>query len=80
MVGPLKKRSHLDERCLYKNCKNGKWKFNLANLKQWFEIAIILLFFSSWKNTTKKIQITIPDSCSFRAKVNLEAINASSNL
>jgi hypothetical protein len=36
--------------------------------------------FSFMKNTTNKSQITIPDSCSIWAKMNLEVINASNNL
>jgi hypothetical protein len=52
----------------------------LVDLEQWLEILAVLLYFPLQKNTTKKSQITIPNSCSSQAKVNLEAINASNNL
>jgi hypothetical protein len=64
---------------LYENCWKGKWKCNLADREQWLEIANILLSFPSWKNTTNKSQMTIPDNCSSQSKVNLEAANASNN-
>ncbi len=75
----LGKGSNSDEH-LYEDYWNGKWKCNLADPKQWFEIVPILFSFPSWKNTTNKSQITILDSCSSRMKVNLEATNATSNL
>jgi hypothetical protein len=45
-----------------------------------WQIVHVLFPFPSWKNLTNKSQITIIDNCSSRTKVNLEAINASSNL
>jgi hypothetical protein len=42
--------------------------------------SIFLISFLVQKNTTNKSQIGIPKSFAYRAKVNLEAINASSNL
>ncbi len=76
----VKKRSNSYERCLYEDCWNGKWKCNLENLEQWFEIVAVLFSFPSQKNMINNNQITFLDSCYFRTKVNLEVINASNNL
>jgi hypothetical protein len=71
---------NLDEQHLYEDCWNGMWKCNLANPKQWLHISTILLSFSIQKNTTNKSQITIPTTYASRAKINLNATNASTNL
>jgi hypothetical protein len=76
----VKKGSNSNEQHLYEDCWNGKWKCNLVDPEQWFKIALVLLSFLSRKNMTKKNQITIPKSCSFQAKVNMEVVNASNNL
>jgi hypothetical protein len=49
----MKKRSKLDERHLYENCWNGKWKCNLTYRKQWLDISTIFFLFPF-----KKIQQT----------------------
>jgi hypothetical protein len=59
---------------------NGKWKCNLAYLKQWLNISTIFFSFPTWKNTTNKCQISIPTTYASKAKVNLDAANASNNL
>ncbi len=41
---PIKKRSNLDERHPYEDYWNGKWKCNLANSEQWFNISTIFFF------------------------------------
>ncbi len=56
----MKKCSNLDEQHLYEDCWNGKWKCNLADLKQWFNISIVFFSFLVLKNITKKSQINIP--------------------
>jgi hypothetical protein len=61
----VKKRSNLDERHLYGDCWNGKWKCNLTYPKQWLEISIAIFSFPTQKNTTHISQIIIPHSCSF---------------
>jgi len=77
---PMKKGSKLDERHLYENCWNGKWKCNWVDLEQWLEISAILFSFPIQKNTTNKSQISIPIVYASRAKINFDAINASNNL
>ncbi len=42
---PMKKRSNLDERHMYKNCWNGKWKCNLVDPEQWLDISTIFSSF-----------------------------------
>jgi hypothetical protein len=42
---PMKKRSNLDERHLYEDCWNGKWKCNLGDLEQWLDISAIFFSF-----------------------------------
>jgi hypothetical protein len=59
---------------------NGKWKCNLANLKQWLNISTILFSFPTWKNTTNKCQISIPTTYVNRTKINLDFDNALNNL
>ncbi len=59
---------------------NGKRKCNLAHPEQWLNISTIFFFFPTWKNTTNKCQISIPTTYASRAKVNLDATNASNNL
>jgi hypothetical protein len=76
----MKKGSNLDEQHLYEDYWNGKWKYNLANLEQWFKIAIVLFSFPSQKNMTNKSQIIIPNSCSYRMKMNMEVAITSNNL
>jgi hypothetical protein len=76
----LKKGLNLDERHLYENCWNRKRKCNLVNLEQWLDILAIIFFFPSQKNTTNKSQINILATYAGRAKVNLNATNASTNL
>jgi hypothetical protein len=51
---PVKKGLNLDEWHLYQDCYNDKWKCNLTNLKQWFDISTILFYFFVQKNTTTK--------------------------
>jgi hypothetical protein len=34
----VKKGSNLDERHFYEDCWNGKWKCNLTDSQQWFDI------------------------------------------
>jgi hypothetical protein len=57
---------------LYEDCWNGKWKCNLVDLKQWFDISTILFFFPMQKNTTKKIQTNIFATYATRIKVNID--------
>jgi len=76
----MKKWSNLDDRHLYEDCWNGKWKCNLVDLEQWLKIVVVFFYFLSQKNMTNKSQITIPNNYSFQVKVNLEATNASNNL
>ncbi len=76
----VKKGSNSNERCLYEDCWNGKWKCNLKNLEQWLKIVAILFSFPSQKNIINNNHITFLDSCYFQAKVNLEIIDASNNL
>ncbi len=76
----VKEGSNLDERHLYEDYWNGKWKCNLANPKQWFDISTILFSFPTQKNTMKKSQINILATYVSRAKVNLHVVNASTNL
>jgi hypothetical protein len=76
----MKKRSNLDEQHLYEDCWNGKWKCNLINLEQWLDISTILFSFLVRKNTTNKSQISNHATYAGRAKVNLDATNASTNL
>ncbi len=77
---PMKKASNLDEQHLYEDCWNGKWKCNLIDLEWWLKILVVLSSFPTWKNTTNKSQINIPQSFAFWIRVNLEATNAFSNL
>jgi hypothetical protein len=77
---PVKKWSNLDQWHLYENCWNGKWKCNLADLKQWLDILAILLSFLAQKNTTNKSQINIFATYAGKAKVNFDDTNASTNL
>jgi hypothetical protein len=41
----VKKCSNLDEQHLYEDCWNGKWKCNLVDPKQWFNILIVFVSF-----------------------------------
>jgi hypothetical protein len=41
----VNKGSDLDEQHPYEDCWNGKWKCNLIDLEQWFDISAILLSF-----------------------------------
>jgi hypothetical protein len=70
----------LDEQHLYEDCWNGKWKCNLADPRQWFDISTILFSFYAWKNTTNKSQINILATYATRVKVNLDVVNVSTNL
>jgi hypothetical protein len=65
---------------LYEDYWNGKWKCNLADLKQWLDISAILSSFLAHKNTTNKSQISSPATYVVTAKVNFDATNASTNL
>jgi hypothetical protein len=76
----VKKGSNLDEQHLYEDCWNGKWKCNLLDLGQLFDILTILFFFPTWKNTTNKSQINLLATYVIRVKVNLDVVNASTNL
>jgi hypothetical protein len=42
---PMEKRSNLDEQHLYEDCWNGKWKCNLVDLEQWFDILVFFFSF-----------------------------------
>jgi hypothetical protein len=42
---PMKKGSNSDERRFYEDFWNGKWKYNLVDLKQWLKIIDVLFFF-----------------------------------
>jgi hypothetical protein len=75
----VKKGSNLDERHLYENCWNGKWKCNFKNLKQWFDISTIF-FFPTWKNKTNTSQIVISTTNASRFKVNFDVVNVLNNL
>ncbi len=55
----VKKGSNLDERYLYEDCWNGKWKCNLAYQQQWLDISTNFFSFPSRKITNKS-QISIP--------------------
>ncbi len=68
---PMKKGSKLDEWHLYEDCCNGKWKCNLANLKQWLDILAIFSYFLSQKNTSSKSQISILPMYVARPKVKI---------
>jgi len=46
----MKKCKNLDERHLYEDCWNGKWKCNFANLEQLLDISIVLFSFLAQKN------------------------------
>jgi hypothetical protein len=70
----------LDERHLYEDCWNGKWKCNLTKPKQWLDISTILCSFLAQTNTTNKGQISILAAYVGRTKVNLDVGNASINL
>jgi len=76
----VKKGSNLDGQHLYENYWNGKWKCNLADLKQWLDIATIFFLVHVWKNTTNKSQINIPITYVGKTKVNFDVGNASTNL
>jgi len=76
----VKKGSNLDGQHLYENYWNGKWKCNLADLKQWLDIATIFFLVHVWKNTTNKSQINIPITYVGKTKVNFDVVNASTNL
>jgi len=58
---PMKKGINLDERHLYENCWNGKWKFNFVDIKQWLHIFLFFRVFSL-KNVSNKSHITIPST------------------
>jgi len=75
----MKKCKNLDERHLYEDCWNGKWKCNFANLEQLLDISFVLFSFLAQKKSNKN-QITIPTACVSRAKVNLDVVNALSNV
>jgi len=68
---PMKKGSNLDERHLYENYWNGKWKCNLVDLEQWVDILAIFFSFPTWKNITNKSQINILIAYTNRAKINI---------
>jgi hypothetical protein len=34
----VKKGANIDERHLYEDCWNGKWKCNFVDLEQWLDI------------------------------------------
>jgi len=74
---PMKRGSNLDEQHL---CEDCKWKCNLTNPEQWLNISVVHFSFPIQKNRTKKSQISIPMSFVFQVKVNLEVVNAFSNL
>ncbi len=76
----VKKGSNLDERHLYENCWNGKWKCNFKNLEQWFDISIILFFFPTQKNKTNMSQIIISTTNASRLKVNFDVVNVLNSL
>jgi hypothetical protein len=76
----VKKGPILDERHLYEDCCNGKWKCNLTDPKQWLDISTIFFSFPARINTTNKSQINIHDIYVGRVKVNLNVANASTNL
>jgi hypothetical protein len=57
MVGSYEKKYQIW--ILYEDCLNGKWKCNLVDLEQWFDISTIFFSFLAWKNTTNKSQINI---------------------
>jgi hypothetical protein len=76
----VKKGSKLNERHLYVDCWNGKWKCNLTYLEKWLDISTIFLKNYAQKNTTNKNQISILATYVSKVKVNLNAINASNNL
>jgi len=53
----MKKRSNLDERHLYEDCWNGKWKCNLADLGQWFDILVFFFLFLLGKIQQTKVKL-----------------------
>jgi hypothetical protein len=76
-VGSNEKKIKDDEQSLYEDYWNGKWKCNLVDLEQWFNILVVF-FFVSYSEKYNLVLITI--SCVTPPKVNLDATNASSNL
>jgi hypothetical protein len=71
---------NLDERHLYEDWWNGKWKCNFVDLKQWLDISFVFFLVSSLKNVSNKSHITIPSTYPRRVKIILDANNASSNM
>ncbi len=76
----MKKGSNLDERHLYEDYWNGKWKCNLIDFRQWLDILTILLYFPIQKNVRNKNQISILTIYVGRTKVNFDVIDVLTNL
>jgi len=53
----VKKGSNLDEKHLYEDCWNGKWKCNLIDLGQFLDILTIIFFFLAWKIQQTKVKL-----------------------
>ncbi len=56
---PMKKGSNLDERHLYEDCWNGKWKCNLTNVKQWLDILVFFFLFLFKKIQQTKVKLIL---------------------
>jgi hypothetical protein len=78
-VGSNEKKIKDDQQSLYEDYWNGKWKCDLVDPKQWFNILIVFFCFLLRKIQLKKSN-SYYTSCVTPIKVNLDATNASSNL
>ncbi len=59
MVGSNEKKIKDDEQSLYEDYWNGKWKCNLVDLEQWFNILVVIFLFLTQKNTTQFLLLLV---------------------
>ncbi len=58
-MGSNEKKIKDDEQSLYEDYWNGKWKCNLVDLEQWFNILVVIFLFLTQKNTTQFLLLLV---------------------
>jgi len=59
MVGSNEKKINDDELSLYEDYWNGKWKCNLIDPEQWFNILVVVFLFLTQKNTIQFLLLLV---------------------
>jgi len=70
----------MNDRKLYQDCWENKWKCNLLDPKQWVDISSIIFSFLARNNVIINSIIKINVNYATKAKQNLDASNKTMNV